>query len=70
MNLNKGKEESLEKSIKKNFNYENFVKVDGSNIKVVIESDTHSYELANKIMKKVQDEFDSKVYVTVSFGEV
>lgn len=70
LNLNKGKEESLEKSIKKDFNYENFVKVDGSNIKVVIESDTHSYELANKIMKKVQEEFDSKVYVTVSFGKV
>ncbi|HBA37909.1 MAG TPA: hypothetical protein DCY94_04225, partial [Firmicutes bacterium] len=67
---NKGKEESLEAIIKKDFNYENFVKIDGTNVKVVIEADKHSYDLANKVMKRVQNEFDAKVYVTVSFGTV
>lgn len=70
LNLNKGKEETLEKTIKENYNYENFVQIDNSNVKVVIDTDSHSFELANKIMKTVQESFDSKVYVTVSFGEV
>lgn len=69
LNLNKGKEEALEETIKKDFNYDNFVKIDSSNVKVVLDTDAHSYELANKIMKCVQEAFDKKVYVTVSFGE-
>ena len=70
LNSNKGREESLETTIKKNFNYESFVKIDGSNIKVVIDTKEHSYELANKIINTVQKEFDTNVYVTVSFGSV
>lgn len=68
LNSNKGKEEALEALIKKNFNYENFVKIDGSNVKVVVDTKEHSYELANKIMTAVQGEFEKKVYITVSFG--
>lgn len=70
LNLNKGKEEALEASIKENFNYSCFVKVDGTNVKVVVDSDKHSYELANKIINEVQKSYDKKVYVTVSFGSV
>ena len=68
LNSNKGKEEALEALIKKNFNYESFVKIDGSNVKVVVDTKEHSYELANKIMTAVQGEFEKKVYITVSFG--
>jgi len=68
LNINKGKEETIEKLIKKDFNYDTFVRIDGTNIKVVVDSDTHSYELANGIIKTVQNEFDQKVYVTVSFN--
>lgn len=68
LNSNKGKEEALEVLIKKNFNYENFVKIDGTNVKVVVDTTKHSYELANKIMHAVQKEFDKKVYITVNFG--
>ncbi len=67
LNVNKGKEETLEELIKKNFNYENFAKIDGTSVKIVVDSKNHSYELANKIMNTVQDEFDNKVYITVSF---
>lgn len=67
LNVNKGKEDTIEKTLKKNFNYENFVKIDGTNVKVVVDTKTHSYELANEIMRAVQKEFDKKVYVTVSF---
>ena len=69
LNLNKGKEESLEKTIKETFNFDSFVKIDNSNVKVVIDTDSHSYELANKIMKTVQEAFENKVYVTVNFKE-
>lgn len=68
LNSNKGKEEALEAIIKKDFNYDNFVKIDGTNVKVVVDTKSHSYELANKIMNAVQKEFDKKVYITVSFG--
>jgi len=70
INLNKGKEETLETLLKKNFNYDNFVKIDGSNVKVVIDTKTHSYELANQIIMAVEKEFDKDVYITVSFGTV
>jgi stage III sporulation protein AH len=67
LNSNKGKEETLEKLIKTNYNFDAFVKIDGSNVKVVIDETEHSYELANKIIKTVQGEFDSKMYITVNF---
>ncbi len=67
LNSNKGKEETLEKLIKNDFNYENFVKIDGTNVKIVIDSTDHSYELANKIIATVQAEFDKDMYITVSF---
>ena len=67
LNTNKGKEEMVENLIKKNFNYSNFVKIDGSNIKIVVDTNNHSYELANKIIGAVQKEFDKRVYITVNF---
>lgn len=70
LNTNKGREEALETTIKKNFNFDSFVKIDGSNVKVVIDNKEHSYELANKLINTVQKEFDKNVYVTVSFGSV
>lgn len=67
INNNKSKEELLEGLIKKNYNYENFVKIDNVKVKVVIDSTDHSYELANKIINTVQGEFDKKMYITVNF---
>lgn len=68
LNNNKGKEDALEAIIKKNFNYDSFVKIDGTNVKVVIDTNSHSYDLANKIIRSVQEQFDKKVYITVNFG--
>ncbi len=70
LNTNKGREEAIETTIKKDFNFDSFVKIDGSNVKVVIDNKEHSYELANKLINTVQKEFDKNVYVTVSFGSV
>ena len=68
LNSTKGKEEKLEGIIKDTFNYDNFVSIDGTNVKIVIDTKEHSYDLANKIINRVQKEFDKKVYITVSFG--
>ncbi len=67
LNTNKGKEETLEKLIKETYNYENFIKIDGSNVKAVIDANEHSYDLANNIMNTIENEFKNKIYVTVTF---
>ena len=67
LNTNKGKEESLEKLIKETYNYENFIKIDGTNVKVVIDTNDHSYDLASNIMNTIENEFKNKIYVSVTF---
>ena len=63
----KGKEEALENKIKTNFKLDNFIKIDGSEIQVVVVAQEHNSELANNIMRSIQEEFPEKVYVTVKF---
>lgn len=70
LNSTKSKEDALEATLKENFNYDAFVKIDASNVKVVLDTKDHSYELANKIIKTVQAEFKDNVYITVNFGSV
>ena len=67
LNQNRGEEESLEQKIKNEHNLKAFVKIDGSNVSVVIDSTKHDKALANKIMRTVQAEFDHQVSVSVQF---
>lgn len=67
INLNKGEEEQLEKTLKEEFKSDFFVKVQGDKIKVVTNSQDKSLENVNKIMVKVQENYTSKVHVTVEF---
>ena len=57
----------LEEKIKTEFKLENFIKIDGNNIKVVVDSDNKDTDLANKIMRSVQSNYDTKKYITVEF---
>lgn len=61
------KEEKLEKKLKDNLKLNTFIKIDKSQIRVVVGSKEHSVELANNIMRSVQEEFDSKKYISVEF---
>ena len=61
------KEELLEEKIKNTHNLDSFIKIDGDKVRVVIDSDEHSNTLANKIMRTVQDNFDTKQYISVQF---
>ena len=38
-------------------------------VEIVVESSKHDSNLAVKIMKTAQDEFESKMYISVSFKE-
>ncbi|MBE6152947.1 MAG: SpoIIIAH-like family protein [Firmicutes bacterium] len=68
LNSLKGKEQLLEKKIKENFKVDSFVKIDNNNqIRVVVSSSDHSTELANNIMRSIQEDFDTKMYISVKF---
>ena len=67
LNTNKSKEEKIEKLIKETYNYDNFVKIDGIKIKAVIDTKEHSYDLATNIISTIENEFNEKVYVSVTF---
>ena len=58
-------EELLEEKIKNTHNLSSFVKIDGDQIRVVVDSKEHSNTLANNIMKTSQNNFDTKQYISI-----
>ena len=68
INKNSSKEETLETKIKELCNCENFVKIDGDNVRVVLDSKDASTSSANNIMREVQKEFDEKMYISVKLN--
>lgn len=67
LNELQSKEEEIEKKIKKEYNINCFVKIDNANSEVVCVSKEHSNKLANNIMRLIQNEYKSKMFVTVKF---
>lgn len=67
LNQNRGQEESVEKKIQSEHKLKAFVKINGSDISVVVDSKKHDKALANKIMRTVKSEFDTAVAVSVKF---
>ncbi len=67
LNKNKGTEEQIEENIKNIHNVDSFVKVENSDVTVVVDSKKHDKKIANEIMKTVQDSFDTTVNITVKF---
>lgn len=67
-NINKvsGMEEDIESIIKKEYNLDSFVKVNGDIIEVTIASDKHDTTLAAKIMTSIEKKYDN-MYISVSF---
>lgn len=63
----KSKEEELKKKIKEKLSLNSFVKINGNSISVIVKKENHDYSLANNIMRLVQEEFDSKMYISVKF---
>ena len=67
INLNKGLEEKIQENIKQTYNYDSFVKVNNDQVNIVVDNDKHSNEIANKIIRIAQNEFDVKKFITVKF---
>ena len=64
---NKGKDESLEDKIKSEFNLNSYVKINNNQIKITVVESKHNYELANNIIRSIQEEYNEKMYITVKF---
>lgn len=62
-----GKEEKLENALKEKYKYDSFVKIEDDQVRVVVGSKEHNTQIANEIMRLVQNEFDEKMYVSVQF---
>ncbi len=63
----KGKEQEMEEKIKKEYQLDSFVKIKDDTVSVVISSSDHSSNLANNIIKTIQQMCDKKMYITVKF---
>ena len=62
-----GKEEKLENALKEKYKYDSFVKIEDDQVRVVVGAKEHNTQIANEIMRLVQNEFDEKMYVSVQF---
>lgn len=67
LNINKGEETKLEKKLLDEMKMKTFIKIDGDQIKVVVDSKEHDTTVANNIMRSIQSNFDKKMYITVQF---
>jgi len=69
LNITRGEEENLEARIREAHDLEAFVKIKQDEIQVVVKSSTHDARLANSIMRTVQENFETKMYISVKFTE-
>lgn len=67
LNTLKSEQEELEKLLKKELGYDSFIKIDGEQIRVVVDSDKHDNTIANSIMRLIQSKYTNKMYITVKF---
>lgn len=67
LNTKRGEEEKIENKILEKFNLQAFVKIEGNEIQIVINSNEHDKKLANNIMRSVQEDFEEQKYISVKF---
>lgn len=67
LNQISSKEELLEEKVKLAHNLNSFIKINGDQIRVVVDADNHSSSLANDIMRTIQSNFDTKQYISIQF---
>ena len=68
INKTESEKETIIKLIKDNFKLDSVVKIDANNISITIASTTHNDELANNIIRSVQELYDTDKYITVKFS--
>ena len=63
----KGEELSLEEKIKNQYNLKSVVTIDKNQINIMVESKDSDVNLANNIMRTIQEGYDKKMYISVKF---
>ena len=68
-NINKIKSEelTLEEKIKNTYSLKSVIDIQGNNINVLVKSNNKDINLANNIMRLIQDGYDKKMYISVKF---
>ncbi len=69
LNSKKGQEQKMEDKIKKEYQLDSFVKIKDDTISITISSKDHSANLANNIIRTIQQMCDKNMYITVKFQE-
>ena len=67
LNIKKGEEEKIEQQLLNTYQLKSFVKINNSQVRVVVEGSEHNVELANNIMRTVQENFENGMYISVKF---
>lgn len=67
LNIIKADEQKIEKKLEETYKLKTFVKITNDQIKVVVDQKEHDVALANNIMRTTQEQFDTKMYITVQF---
>lgn len=67
INMTKGMEQKLETKLNSELQLKSFIKIDNNQIKVTIIKKEHDEKLANDIMRLIQQEYETKMYISVRF---
>ena len=67
LNDTRGEEEKLESQIKESYKLNSFIKINGNQIQVTVDSKEHSDSIANNIMRTIQSNYEDSKYITVKF---
>lgn len=68
LNGTRSEEEALEEKISNTYNLDTFIKIEKDNtINVTVKSEEHNQELANNIMRTIQENYKEKKYISVKF---
>ena len=67
LNATKGKVDALEKKIKEKLNLDCFIKIKNDQINVTVASKEHNSTIANNIIRTIQEEYETKMYIVVKF---
>lgn len=67
LNIKRGEEEKVEKQILDTYKLNSFVKINNNQIRIVIQDSNHNVELANNIIRTVQENFENQMYISVKF---
>ena len=67
INTNRSEEENIEKFLKEKYNLNSFVKLKDNEITITIKSENKGANETNKIMRAIQERYDSKKYITIKF---